>query len=192
MFPKASPNDTRSTTMTITLSDITAATAAYIDTEVEVRISKVTSNLQPDHDGSYTAKVTNAAAPTGVRLTDVMLHLWVEPGQEPNENPVVLLYPPGSALLSPKATNDPDASDLDSQTPVNEFYLFFAAGPGDDIEDFDSVLDVGEVLEVELEYRAERRGDATINCHVHANVDVDRLFPRSSGTTAAKAVTVIA
>ncbi len=178
--------------MAITLSDISAATAAYIDTEVEVKISKVTSNLQPDHDGSYTVKVTNAAAPTGVRLTDVMLHLWVEPGQEPNENPIVLLYPPGSALFNPKATNDPGAADLSSQTPVAEFYLFFVAGPDDDVDDFDSVLDIGEVLEIEFEYRSERRGDATINCHVHANVDVDRLFPRSSGSTLSKTVTIVA
>jgi hypothetical protein len=178
--------------MTITLSDITAATAAYIDNEVATKIGKVTSNLQVDHDGSYTVKVTNAAAPSGVRLTDVMLHLWVEPGQEPNEDAVVLLYPPGSALLHSKATNDPDAPDLATQTPVKELYVFFAAGPGDGIDDFDSVLDVGEVLELELEYHTERRGDATINCHVHANVDVDRLFPRRSGSNGTKTVTVIA
>jgi hypothetical protein len=178
--------------MAITLSDITAATAAYIDSEVEVRISKVTSNLQQDHDGSYTIRVTNAAAPTGVRLTDVVLHLWVEPGQETNEDPVVLLYPPGSALLSPKATNDADAPRLDSQTPVAEFFLFFLAGPGDDIDDFDSVLDIGEVLELELDYHTERRGNAEIKFHVHANVDVDRLFPRSDGSTATKPVRVVA
>ena len=61
--------------MTITLSDLTAATASYIDNEVDVRIADVTANLNPGEEGTYTVKVRNADEPTGVRLHDVTLHL---------------------------------------------------------------------------------------------------------------------
>jgi len=45
--------------MTITLSDITTATAAYLDNEVEVRITRVTRNVRENNDGSYTAVGTD-------------------------------------------------------------------------------------------------------------------------------------
>ena len=54
--------------MTISLSDLTAATASYIDSEVTVRVADVTANLNPGEEGTYTVKVRNAAEPTGVRL----------------------------------------------------------------------------------------------------------------------------
>jgi len=40
--------------MTITLSDLTAAPASYIDNEVDVRIADVTANLNPGEEGTYT------------------------------------------------------------------------------------------------------------------------------------------
>jgi hypothetical protein len=40
--------------MTITLSDLTAATASYMDNEVDVRVTDVTANLNPGEDGTYT------------------------------------------------------------------------------------------------------------------------------------------
>lgn len=158
--------------MAITLSDITAATAAYIDDEVVVTVDDITNRLNPEEIGTYTVTVTNAAAPTGVRLTDVVLHLTITPGE------VALLKPPGSALLVPRATNDANAPRLSTSDAVESMFIFFFDG------DFalNKTLDVGEVLELELEYVAEARGNATITCHVHATVDVGDVFPRSGGS----------
>lgn len=158
--------------MTITLSDITTATAAYIDDEVVVTVTDVTNRLNPEEIGTYTVTATNADAPTGVRLTDVVLHVTVTPGD------VALLKPPGSALLVPRATNNANAPRLSTNDRVETMFIFFQDG------DFapNKTLDVGEVLELDLEYEAVARGEAEITCHVHATVDVDDVFPRSGGT----------
>jgi hypothetical protein len=170
----------------INLSDIASATSAYIDNEVEVRIGAVTSNLRAGADGTYTVRVTNASAPSGVRLTDLTLHLNVEPRTP--DNAVVLLKPPGSALLFPRATGDTDDPRLASNDLVEEMFIFFSS-PGGDIEP-NATLDVGEEIELEFEYHAERAGDAEIFCHVHATVDVDSLFPRSGGDNGSAAVEI--
>jgi hypothetical protein len=100
----------------------------------------------------------------------------------------VLLKPPGSALLIPRASADSDDPRLSSNTLVDQMFVFFAAGEGD-IEP-NSVLDIGEQREIEFEYHAESAGNATISCHIHARVDVDDLFPRSGGTNGSKPVTI--
>ncbi len=168
--------------MTITLSDIPAATSAYIDNEVDVRISRVTANLEPREEGTLTVTVTNAAAPTGVKLTNVSLHVTVSP------DTVALLKPPGSALLFPRATADTNDPRLSTNAEVDEMFIFFLADDGE-IEP-NATLDVGEVIELELEYIAIGAGTATFNCHVHATVEVDALFPRSGGSNGTRSVTV--
>jgi hypothetical protein len=169
--------------MTISLLDISTATATYLETEVQVRIGQVTSNLQPDEDGTYTVRVTNAAAPTGVRLTELTLHLTVSPRS------VALLRPPTGLLVNARRTADENDPLLGNDDLVDEMFVFFI-GPGAG-EEFDGILDVGEVMEQEFRYRAEGRGDATIRCHVHASVDLDDLFPRSAGPNGEQTLTVI-
>ena len=168
--------------MTITLSDITAATAAYIDNEVDVFIEDVTTRLNPEELGTYTVRVTNASAPTGVRLTDVVLHITVDPGS------VALLKPNGSALLVTRATNDANGPRLTTSDRVETMFVFFQEG------DFapNKTLDVGEVLELEFEYEAVARGDAEITCHVHGTIDVDDVFPRSGGSNGTGSLRVLA
>jgi hypothetical protein len=158
--------------VTITLSDITSATSAYIDNEVDVRVGGVTTNVRDGNDGKYTVRVTNAAAPTGIRLRDIVLHLTSD------DDSVLTLFPPGSAILTPRATNDASAPRLPSGVPVKSMFIFFA-----DTESFEpnSTLDVGERFELELDYHAEGPGTATLDAHIHATVEVDDLFPRSAG-----------
>lgn len=158
--------------MAITLSDITAATAAYIDDQVDVTIRDVTTNLNPNEEGSFTVKVTNAAEPTGVRLHDIVLHVTVDPPG------IASLIPPGSALLTPRATNDGGAPRLSTSDRVESMFVFLN-GSGS-IEP-NPTLDVGEVLELELGYEADARGTTTISCHVHATVEPDDVFPRGPG-----------
>jgi hypothetical protein len=158
----------------INLSDLAAATSAYIDSEVDVTVTNVTDHLQPGELGTYTVHVTNASAPTGVRLTDLTLHLTTTPVGK------VKLLAPGSALLIPRATGDKNDPRLPRNDERDSMFIFFAADDGD-IEP-NATLDVGEQIDLEFEYKANRAGeDVTINCHVHATVDVDSLFPRSGG-----------
>jgi hypothetical protein len=168
--------------VSINLFDIPAATSAYIDNEVDVKVTRVTGNLQHGEDGTFTVKVTNATEPSGVRLTDLLLHVTVEPSG------VALLKPPGSALLIPRATSNTDDPRLSTNDRVDTMFVFFAAAGGD-IEP-NATLDAGEVLELELEFEAGEVGTATITCHVHATVNADDLFPRSAGTNGSKNVTV--
>lgn len=165
--------------MTINLADLPAATNTYIDDEVDVTITKVTRNLQPNEDGTFTISITNGA----VRLRDVVLHVTS------NDPTAVLLMPPGSAMLFPRATANESDPRLPSNVPVAGMFVFYLS---DDPEITpNSILEPGELRELELEYHAEAVGDATIFCHVHASVDVDDLFPRSSGSNGSKVVTIV-
>jgi hypothetical protein len=126
-------------------------------------------------------RVTNAAAPAGVRLRDIVLHL------KSDDDSVLTLFPPGSAILTPRATNDASAPRLPSSDPVEAMFIFFA-----DTDSFEpnSTLDVGEQFELELDYHAEGPGTATLSAHVHVTVEVDDLFPRSDGRDGSKDVTI--
>ena len=66
------------TTTTISLADLSGATADYLRSEVEVRITDVTRNLGRGDDGTFTVRLVNADRPRGIRLTDVTVHLQVD------------------------------------------------------------------------------------------------------------------
>jgi len=164
--------------MTITLSDLTAATASYIDNEVDVRIADVTANLNPGEEGTYTVKVRNADEPTGVRLHDVTLHLQVSPAS------VALLKSPTGGFITARASQDRDEPALPRDELVDGMYVFVDGPVTDD------TLEVGEKMELEFRYEAVDGGDATISCHVHATIDADDVFPRSAGANGSSTLTV--
>lgn len=167
--------------MSINLFDIPTATSSYIDNEVDVTVTRVTANLEPNEDGTFTVRVTNAAAPTGVRLTDVTLHITVSDGS------VLLLKAPGSAMLVPRATGDVNDPRLARDELVEGMFVFFFDDPNLDLN---STLDVGEQFELELEYHAVAAGNATIGAHIHGTVNPADVFPRSGGTNGSRSVTV--
>ena len=166
--------------MTVSLLDISTATAAYLENEVEVRIGQVTGNLQAEEEGTFTVRVTNPEAPGGVRLVDLTLHILVAPDS------VAQLIPPTGALINARATADTSDPLLGNDDRVPEMFVFFNG-----LGEFDATLDVGEVLELGFRYVAIGPGDATLSCHVHASVDLDDLFPRSAGPNGEKSLTVI-
>jgi hypothetical protein len=167
--------------MSINLFDIPTATSAYIDNEVDVAVTRVTANLEPNEDGTYTVRVTNAPEPNGVRLTDVTLHITVSDGS------VLLLKPPGSAILTPRATGDVDDPRLGRDELVESMFVFFFDDPDLDLN---STLDIGEQIEVEFEYHAVAAGNAEIRAHIHGTVRPEDMFPRSGGTNGSRSVTV--
>ncbi len=85
--------------MPIELTDIPAAIASYLDTQVSVTVSAVTPTkpnqdvLTPGQDGTFTVTVTNAAAPDGVGLTNVTYHMKIDDGS------VAKLIAPGSLVV---------------------------------------------------------------------------------------------
>jgi hypothetical protein len=165
--------------MTITLPDLVAATADYIDNQVTARVSDVTANLNPGEEGTFTVKIKNAAAPTGVRLNNIALHLEASPGTVAK-----LLSPSGSALLD---AEDANGVALANGAEATEMFVTF---PTEVNEELNNSLVVGEEIELEFSYRAKAAGNVTISAHLHGTVDVDSLFPRSGGTSGSKTVEV--
>jgi hypothetical protein len=169
----------------VALSDLPAATSTYLDTQVVARVSGVTSNLDPGEDGTFDVRWTNAVAPSGVRLTDVVLHLTVG---DPN---VVLLKVPGSAILQPRTVNDITAPRPAANSEVDELFIFLPAPGGFVDAAIDSTLDIGESGQIDnLGYHAQGAGSAAINMHIHATVAFEDLFPRGAGDNGSKVVTV--
>ena len=70
--------------MTINLADIPAAVANYMNTKVTTVVDPViadSGSLNPAEEGSFKVTVTNADAPNGVRLVDVVHHLTIAPSR---------------------------------------------------------------------------------------------------------------
>ena len=156
--------------MSIILSDIPNAVADYLNTQVTSTVSEVTpavsTSLQPLEDGFFEVTVTNAAAPNGVRVTDVKHHLKIPP-ITPNGNTFrakfhVPATPPA------RATTDPNGPLLAVGIQVAEMFLF----------PLDSVLEVGDFDRVSgLSIHSISVGDFEITCHIHGDILLDDLIP---------------
>ena len=170
--------------MSIILSDIPNAVADYLNTQVTSTVSEVTpavsTSLQPLEDGFFEVTVTNAAAPNGVRVTDVKHHLKIPP-ITPNGNTFrakfhVPATPPA------RATTDPTDPPLVPGIQVAEMFLF----------PLDSVLEVGDVDTVSgLLIHSISVGNFEITCHIHGDILVDDLIPNGENNpTARRGVTI--
>ena len=160
--------------MPIELSDISASVVDYLNNHVTVEVSDVSSGgtIEKDDDGTFSVTVTNAAAPDGVRLVNVRYHLFFDtPG-------VAKFVADGSALAPNRETINPNDPILGSGDEVDVLFVFPAAGFLSQAE-----LDIGEVTVLEgRKVRGKRVGDATIKCHIHADVDEAHLFPQSENS----------
>jgi hypothetical protein len=170
------------TTTTLSLADLAQATGDYLRTEVAVQINEVTRNLGRGDDGTFTVHVTNAAAPRGVRLHDVTVHLEVD---SPS---VIRLSAAVSTVLEARATGDRDDPRLPSDAQVGEMFVFFPPESlGLSISD---VLDPGQELQFEITYHGQGAGTTDITAHLHASVEFADVFPRTNGATVEKSVTI--
>ena len=153
--------------MTIALTDIANAIRDYIDKEVTVDITKVTANLEPLEEGTYTLTATNAAAPTGVKLTGLAFHVTVE---DPTIIDILALDDAAGIHTTRENANPNSTVLINSEVaPGGEMCVFLN-------DDF-GVLDVGDSARVELRYTAKKAGQTSIKCHTHASVEQDTLFP---------------
>jgi hypothetical protein len=168
--------------MPIDLIDIPAAVAEYLDTQVITSISAVKPKkpnqdvLTPGQDGTFTVTATNAAAPDGVRLINVMYHVKVDDGS------VAELIAPGSTLVAAydKLTS---TTPLKPGTPRTDMYVRLAAS---------TILEAGDSQPVlQLTVHCLDQGDAKITCHIHADVDQTDLFPTSQSPNGEQTVSVV-
>ena len=167
--------------MAISLLDLNTATETYLEDNVEVRIHRVTGNVETNEQGSFNVRVINATEETGVRLSDVFLHLTVSPSG------VLSLIPPGGFIM-PRASADVNAPRLSSSDRVQEMFVFMTENGLEP----DPTLEPGEEIRLEIGFEGEGAGTATLECHVHATIDVEELFRDSRGTSTERAVTILA
>jgi hypothetical protein len=168
--------------MTIALADLAKALTTYLDDEVTVDITKVTTNVEKNEEGSFTLTVTNAAAPNGVKLTGLALHMTLD-------DPAVMDIlgkddPAGihtsrqdAGLNSPVVVNGQVA-------PNGQMCVFFNGDAG--------VLDVGKSATIEIEYRGKNAGTTTLKVHPHASVSSSTLFPpNQAGVNSKQDITIL-
>ena len=152
--------------MSINLSDIPAAVADYLNTQVTVDVSEVTptsGSLNPNELGSFRVTVTNIGE---VRLTDVKYHV------QSSAPTIALLKVPSGAAIFPRATTDPNDPLLPRNTFVDNMVLFLV----------NTALEPGEVETIGLELKGIDEGDATITCHIHGDIDQVSLFPHGENS----------
>jgi hypothetical protein len=165
--------------MTITLLDIRNAVINYLDASVTTTISTIAPDvpnaLSPNEEFTYSITATNAAAPSGIQLTNVRYHLSISPST------VAKLKVPSN--VTARADNNSGSPTLVAGTLVSEMFLFPA----------DNILEVGDTDTVSgLKGKALALGNATISFDIHADVDQDYLFPMTtSDPNATRAVSVV-
>ena len=158
------------------LADLPQLTFNYLQS-VPVRVSRVTSELIPGDEGTFSVRVSNGA----LRLTDWTLHLFASDGAVAKIKAgagIVIEYRLDGSRNSPRVPDDSLHEELFA------FFLQDVAGEPND------VLEPDEVREVRFTYRAMGAGRAQFTAHLHGTVDVDSLFPRGNGVDASADVEV--
>lgn len=168
--------------MTIALTDIASAIDDYLKNEVTIDITKVTTNVEKNEEGSFTLTVTNAAAPTGVKLTGLALHMTVD---DPNVMDILGKDDAAGIHTSRQnaGPNSPVVVNGDA-APNGEMCVFFNGNFG--------VLDVGKSATVEIEYRGKSAGTTTLKVHPHGTFDENTLFPpNQAGANSKHDITIL-
>ena len=153
--------------MTINLTDIRSAVIDYVNDSVTTSVSSLVADvpnaISPNEGFTFSVTASNAAAPTGIQLVNVVYHLKVASGS------VAKLQVPTTPIArSGSRTSDPQ---LTVGNYVTEMYLFPS----------DNVLEVGDSDTVAgLRGKAYAVGQATITFEVYADIDLGFVFPRTT------------
>lgn len=154
--------------MPISLPDLRTAVTTYVSTSVtatvSVPVADVPVAISPGEEYTVSVTVTNAGFPAGIRLVNVAYHLFISSGSTISQ-----LKVPASPPA--RASSDPTAPTLAVGSFVSGMFLFPT----------DKTLDVGDSDTIAgLKGKALALGNATISCHVHADPDLDYLFPKGN------------
>ncbi len=158
------------------LIDLPQLTRDYLDS-VQIRLNRVTGNLVPGDEGTFSVRVTNGA----VRLTSWTLHLFS------SDADVATIKAEPGLVITYRLTGDRDTPTVEPGSTHDELFAFFLQ---DTPSEPNNVLEPDEVRDLRFSYVAEGAGDAVFTAHLHGNVDVDSLFPRGNGADATGDVTV--
>lgn len=160
------------------LSELPQLTSDYLHS-IEVRVTRVTGNLVPPQQGSFSVRVTNGP----IRLTGWTLHLTsTDPG-------VAKIVAGGvSPLIVFRTTGDASTPTAPAGSEHATLFVFFQ---GNETAEPDSVLEPGEVRDFRFTFKAIGPGDGSFTAHLHGTVDVDSLFPRGRGTDGDASVEVL-
>ena len=150
--------------MAILLPDLRLAVAAAVDsitTTVSAPVPDVPATINPNEEFTFSVTATNTAANT-IRFVNVTYHLTITPSAVGQLK--VPASPPARALA------DPAAPTLAVGSFVSGMFLFPT----------DNSLDVGDSDTIAgLKGKGLGLGAGTISCHVHADPDLNYLFPKS-------------
>ncbi len=166
--------------MSIELTDIPAAVANYLDTNVSTTISAITPEdpdqdvLTPGQNAKFTVTVTNAAAPDGVRLSNVQHHVKIS-----DANVAQLIVP--TSLVLAFFDNLSTTSPLKPGTARTELFVR---------NEIDPTIDVGGHASFTLELECLDQGAAKATSHVHADIAESDLFPLSQSPNGVQTLTV--
>ncbi len=158
------------------LIDLPQLTRDYLDS-VQIRLNRVTGNLVPGDEGTFSVRVTNGA----VRLTSWTLHLFS------SDADVATIKAEPGLVITYRLTGDRDTPPVEPGSTHDELFAFFLQ---DTTSEPNNVLEPDEVRDLRFSYVAEGVGDAVFTAHLHGTVDVDSLFPRGNGADATGDVTV--
>jgi hypothetical protein len=152
--------------MSILLPDLPAAVRAAVSSvtsSVSTPVADIPAAISPTEEFTFSVTVNNTAA-NNIRLVNVRYHLSISPTA--NAALKVPATPPA------RASADNTAPVLAVGTFVSGLFLFPT----------DNSLDVGDSDTITgLKGKALALGSATITCHIHADPDVDFLFPKNNG-----------
>ena len=167
--------------MSISLTDIPAAVADYIQSNVTVEVSEVkhgiSTVLQPHEKGTFNVSVTNNG---DVNLTDLVYELSVSPSSVAK-----LISPEGLVIF---ALDGIDGNPIPNGNEVDKMFIRALSNE----VDFGSVDGGASVTTPDLQVKTQGTlGDATIKCTLHATVDQASLFPaEQEGSTVKRKLTV--
>jgi hypothetical protein len=155
--------------VTITLNEIRNAVIDYLNTSVTTSVSvpvpEVPNTTNPNEVFRYDLTATNAAAPTGMRLVNVVYHVSISPSS------VARLVVPDPAYAVARDGNHSSDTQLVKNALVTDMYLFRT----------DNVLEVGDTdILPGLVGKALGLGTATITFEVYADIDQGFLFPTTT------------
>jgi hypothetical protein len=151
----------------IDLLDIRSAVAAYVSTQVVSGTTQPTADvggaINPGKEFSFSVLAKNMPAPNGIRVVNITYHVTIEPSS------VAQLKVPASPPA--RASSFPSEPLLAPGSLVSGMFLFptdnsLEPGDGDTIPG--------------LKGKGISIGFANIRCHVHADLDLDSIFPKDN------------
>jgi hypothetical protein len=154
--------------MSITLTDVPAAVADYINQNVTVEVSDVThgtsSVLQPDEEATFTVTLTNATE--GVRLINIVYDVSIHPAS------AAYFHPFGNLVRPCRREFDLSKPVLKEDDTPSRLVVWPLEATGL------ATLDPGQVIKFDdFAIHTKELGDATVRCHIYATVDQASLFP---------------